>query len=235
MDALQDQIKKLEQELKDKMLENKQMSEEVESHQTTVVYQPKPEKTLKKFKETDDVQEWIETAQRSINKFKNETDKVDLLLNFLDRKPRIEVKFRIQRDKVSAEEIFTILKEVYGLKDSILQLEKDFYSRNQEVGEDLADYSLALMEILMNIEKKDSKYAQSGEERLKNRFADGVGDVALKRELNRLNKERPKLKFHQLRDEALDWFSKEEPPQDTVTVGAVSSQDTSLSQIMQIL
>ena len=233
---LRSQIEKLQLKLRETLEENKKLAEDVQDNQATVVYQSKPEKTLKKFKEDDDVSDWIDTAKRHVNKFKKEEDKVDMLLNFLDRKPRLEVKFRIRRDKATADEVFTVLEEIYGLKDSLLQLEKEFYSRNQELGEDLADYSLALMEILMNMEKKKPDSKDSTENKLKCRFADGVKDVALRRELNRLNKERPRLRFYELRDEALEWCKKDDQSTETTSSESVSTQETAnLNNIMQLI
>ena len=46
---------------------------------------------------------------------------------------------------------------------------------------------------------------------LKQRFAEGIHDVSLRRELKRLNKETPTLKFFQLRDEALSWMKESKP------------------------
>ena len=41
---------------------------------------------------------------------------------------------------------------------------------------------------------------------LKQRVAEGVADVTLKRELHRLNEERDKMKFHQFREHAKEWL-----------------------------
>ena len=109
------------------------------------------------------------------------------------------MKFRIERDRATAAEIFR--KIVYGLKDTGNDLGKMFYSHNQETREYIQDYSISLMEILMNMDKLRSSDRRS-ESKIKDIFADGVHDVALRRQLNRLNMERPTLKFFELRDEA---------------------------------
>ena len=241
-EQLKDQIKKLEQELQQTTKENRKLAEAAATSRTSSgsSYHPKPEKTLKKFKETDDVTDWIDVAQRHISRMKDEDEKVDMLMNFMDRNPRLEVKFRINRSKCTADDIFTVLKDTYGLKDTQLQLEKAFFSRDQEPGEDLTEYSLALMEILMNLEKRNPDIKETAEKKLKGRFAEGVRDVSLRRELTRLNKERPKLKFFELRDEAAEWLKKDRTIRDTATAEATvetvsTQQDGSLSHIMQLL
>ena len=156
---------------------------------------------------------------------------------YLDKKPHIEVKFRIRRDRTTAREIFVILQDVYGLKDSWNTLEKMFYSRNQDIGESIQDFSIALMEILMKMDKLRQSSDDGTDCKLKDRFADGVHDVSLRRELNRLNKERPTLRFYQLRDEALDWCKKDDDPaKETATVESATAQEaTQVSQMMQLL
>ena len=202
------------------------------------VYHSKPEKNLKKFKEGDDINDWVDIAQRYINKLKNESEKVDLILNFLDKKPLIELKFLIHnRDKTTSSEVFKILKDVYGLKDTWERLEKKFYSRDQEDGETLQDYSHALMEILLDMEKMNTTSSVNTDRKLKDRFADGVNDVSLSRELDRLNRERPRLKFFELRDEAKNWCRKSKDnnaeKEDTVTESISAQQSDNVLKLLQ--
>lgn len=239
MEQLQEAFKQLQAQCKQsedhvRKLEETRASE---SAAASIVYHTKPEKTLKKFREGDDVTDWIETAKRHINRLKDESEKVDMVLNFLDKKPLLEVKFRICREKATAEEVFKVLQEVFGLKDTSHSLEKKFYSRNQEPNESIQDYSLALMEILMDMEKLGSTVRSNSDSRLKERFADGVHDVALRRELNRLNKERKSLKFFELREEAIDWCRKDDDSSRGVTTLEESSAEATHqhSQLMQVL
>ena len=177
-----------------------------EHGKVSVVYQTRPEKTLKKFKENDDIDCWIDIATGFTRRMTTETDKIDLILNFLDKRPLTEIRFRIDRSNATADQVFGILRSIYSPKESLSTLRQKFYSRRQETGESLNEYSYALMEILMIIEQKQNvKHNMDGE--LKDRFADGVHDVVLCRELKRLNKERPDLKFFELRDEANEWVS----------------------------
>ena len=70
------------------------------------MYQTKPDKALWKFKEGDDVDDWIETTLSYISRLKKESEKVDMILNFLDRTPYSEVRFRIDREQKQLHQKF---------------------------------------------------------------------------------------------------------------------------------
>jgi hypothetical protein len=207
--SLEATIQKLVDQLKATELKCAKLEGET-SRTTSVVYQTKPDKTLKKFKPDDDIDDWIECTESYISRFKTDAEKVDMILHFLDSKPYAEVRFRIDRSRTSSKQIFEILKEVYGLKETWSQLQQQFYSRQQEVGESLEDFSYALMEIMRKMEKMNPSVFQNADELLRERFAEGVHKISLRREMRRLNKERSKLKFCQLRDEAIAWNKDEE-------------------------
>ena len=83
---------------------------------TTVVYQTKQEKSLKKFKKDDDIDEWMEIADIYVNRLKTESEKVDMILSFLDKKPYTEVRFRITRSKATAKEVFNVLRDIMAAR-----------------------------------------------------------------------------------------------------------------------
>ena len=68
------------------------------------------------------------------------------------------------------------------------------------------DYTYVFMDILLGLRDKVSRGVKDMDNLLKQRVAEGVTDVALKRELNRLNEERPTMKFYELREHAKDWL-----------------------------
>ena len=203
MEEINNMLKKLEEKLQATELKCSQLEQDSKAGAaTTVVYQIKQEKSLKKFKEDDDIDEWMDIADIYVNRLKTESEKVDMILSFLDKKPYTEVRFRITRSKATAKEVFNVLRDIYGSKDSWTQLQQQFYNRQQGPAESLIEFSFELMALIMKVEKKHPTLVLYPDKLLKERFAEGVRDVSLKREMRRLNKERPDMKFFEIRDEA---------------------------------
>ena len=157
--------------------------------------------------DTTALTEWIDRIQQHVNqRFTTNRDKVDFILDHLDDRPRMDVKLRVRLDRATPDEVLDILKEVYGSKETLGQLQQAFYCRNQLKSESVEDYSYALMEIMVNIQEKDSKLFSDSDTLLKQQFASGVSNSNLSRELCRLNEERPRLKFWELRESACKWM-----------------------------
>lgn len=159
-----------------------------------------------KFSGKGDVQEWIQHIMPTLQRFPSEPEKVAFILENLERPARLEVRLRVRTDKATSEEIFTVLKEVYGIKDNIFQLQQKFFMRTQEAKESLDDYAYALMEILLTTQEHQKDVFRDKEATLKERFAEGVRDTSLRRELRRLNLENKTLQFWELRDRAKAWL-----------------------------
>ena len=68
------------------------------------------------------------------------------------------------------------------------------------------DYTYVLMDILLELRDKVPTGLKDMDTLLKQWVAEGVTDVTLKRELHRMNEERPSMKFHELREHAKDWL-----------------------------
>ena len=78
-------------------------------------------------------------------------------------------------------------------------LQQRYYSRQQGGDEILDDFAHALMDLAMKIADLSQNVIPHKDASVKSRFAEGDYDMELKRELKRLNTERPTLKFHELR------------------------------------
>ena len=208
-EELKETIQQLEQKLKEAEIKQKEFRVAAEN-KNPVIIQTKPDKKISKFGISDDVDDWIDTVSCYISKFKTELEKVDFVLNHLEKGPYTEVRFKIDRQKSTASEVFQILQEVYGVKQTLIQLQQEFFTRQQEPDESMTDYSYVLMEKMIVMEKQGSTAFRNTDEMLKERFAEGIRNVNLRRELRRLNREQPKLKFFQLRDHADRWSKDEE-------------------------
>ena len=164
------------------------------------------EKKRAKFSGKGSITEWLEDCETSLARFSNERDKANFLLDHLEGAAKTEVKFQVDIRKATSAEMLEVLKAVYGSHDTWIQLQQQFYSRDQKPGEDLMDYTYVLMDILLELRDKVPSGVKDMDNLLKQRVAEGVTDVTLKRELHRLNEERPSMKFHELREHAKDWL-----------------------------
>ena len=60
--------------------------------------------------------------------------------------------------------------------------------------------------MILKMEKLSPSLLREADVMLKEIFPEGVLDVLLRRELKRLNKERPNMEFYQIRNEADGWI-----------------------------
>ena len=131
----------------------------------------------------------MEDCETSLARFSNERDKANFLLDHLEGAAKTEVKFQVDIRKATSAEMLDVLKAVYGSHDTWIQLQQQFYSRDQKPGEDLMDYTYILMDILLELRDNVPSGVKDMDNLLKQRVAERVTDVTLKRELHRLNEE----------------------------------------------
>ena len=92
------------------------------------------------------------------------------------------------------------------------------------------DYTYVLMDILLELRDKVPSGVKDMDNLLKQRVAEGVTDVTLKRELHRLNEERPSMKFHELREHAKDWLDSRRKAKRT----AMQEEHTTSSEFQEL-
>ena len=225
MEDLEATVKQLHDKLKTSEKKFAELQSEVRSKQETVVYQTKPDKAVKKFHDSDDIEEWIENIDSYVARFKSNTEKVDFILNHLDKKPYTEVRFRIDRAKATSSEVFKILRIIYGVKETFTQLQQEFFCRQQEAGETIDDYSYVLINMIIKMEKEHRSSVGNTDDLLKERFAEGLRDVTQRREMRRLNQEQRTLKFFEIRDRAKRWSRDEITKVDEVVTHEANRMD----------
>lgn len=162
---------------------------------------------------SEDIRDWCESIHKYINaRFLEESEKIDFIVDHLTGNPKAEIKFRlkfISTAKQASGDVLQILTDVFGDRDRATKLLKTFYSRDQEKGESLEDYSYVLIELMTKMSRIGVKQMYNPEYLLKERFASGVIDVSLRRELQRLNEDQKGLPFHQLREKAIRWIEED--------------------------
>ena len=222
-EELEAQLKQLQEDLK----KSQDKCVQLETKSKAPVYVAR-EKKIDKFtgSPSDDVDEWTEHILSHVNtRFHSVREKAEFIFDHLGGAARSEVKFRITLSKSSPEEIVDILKEIFGGKETITQLQQKFFSCNQEHGESLRDYSYKLMDIMGDINEKQPHLYGDKDSVLKQKFAEGVMNKGLRRELRRLNSERQELRFHGLRDKALEWLEDEKESKTHGRVNETSSSE----------
>ena len=199
-DELREHIKRLEEKLQ-VAVESKAL---LESKKPTTLFSR--DRKFPILSSDLDVDEWCCTMEKHLNgRFSMEDEKVLFIIEHLDKRAKAEVKFRFTLSKASSAEVLLALKELYQPAESLIRMQEKFYGRVQLEGESLEDFAVSLMELLGKMSEKQALSDKDKTEMIKSKFADSVSDLMLKRELIRLNEERPSLSFLQLRQHAVQW------------------------------
>jgi len=194
--SLEDKVKQLE----DRLAEAEAKS--------TVIYKKDGSRKMTTFKpKEDNVEEWVTSALEHVKRYSSKEEKSQVILDHLDKRSRTEVQFRCNTKKASPEEIREILIKVYKKSDTAVQLQQEFYGRNQHKDESLEDYMYALIDKALQIQDVNKKLIPELSATVKEKFAEGVRDQSLCRELRRVNEERGDMELHNLREHADKWNS----------------------------
>lgn len=207
MEEMTKQMKFLEDKLKQAELENKELTETSKRAATRIQVNSFKDRKIPKYDGTQEIEEWLRTVRSFVNsKTVSEEEKVNYVLDHLSDEAKLEIRLEVNPLKSTVDEIYKILQNIYGIKQSIFELQQDFYGRDQQEDESLSDYSHVLIKKLLLLQKKDPVMYKDTETILKQRFAEGIQDVSLRRELKRLNRESPTLNFFEVRDQAINWL-----------------------------
>ena len=195
----------LENMLKECQEKNKNLEEKLSTFSTKPKVYIKDRKKPK-FDGTQEVREWVDDIRTYINtQFSHDADKKIFLKEHLEGAAKTEVLFRDFDDKCTPDEILYMLEDTFAPKDTISQVQHKLYSRMQNIGETIEEFCFALMKLIRELRRMGWKNPADVDTILKERLAEGALDTNLRRELHRLNEERPALKFHELRKRAVEW------------------------------
>jgi hypothetical protein len=204
---LEAKVKLLEGRLREAELRNQQLAEDRSQRTTNVTVNSFRDRKIAKFNSQTDVDEWTQTVKVYVDsKTVNEQEKVNFIIDHLDEDAKTELRLEIDLAKSTSAEVFKLLKDVYSIKETVFELQQQFYAREQLENESLSEYSHVLMNKLFFMQKKSPDLYKDTDDILKQRFAEGVLDLSLKRELKRINRESQSLKFFQVRDIAISWI-----------------------------
>lgn len=95
------------------------------------------------------IEEWIELVEIHIKTKPTEKEKALWVYNNLEGTARIEIKYLPRMEKECVDDIFRVLREIYGCLYSHISLQHRFLNHKQQEGESLLDYSHTLIMTLM--------------------------------------------------------------------------------------
>lgn len=152
------------------------------------------------------VTEWIEEVEACMRaRHLSVKDQAFFLFDHLEGEARQEIKYRPITDRNDPDKIKGILRELYGCSQSYVALQEAFFSRKQQDGETLLEFSLALMSLMDKVKDRAPDGLVNAEVLLRDQFSEHVFDGALRRELKQRIRSQPTVTMLELRTEAIRW------------------------------
>ena len=152
------------------------------------------------------VNEWVEEAQACMRaRYLSAIDQAFFLFDHLEGEAREEIKYRTAAEREDPNKIITILRDLYGCSQSYVALQEAFFSRKQQDGETLQEFSLALMSLMERVKQRAPAGMSNAEVLLRDQFTEHVLDSSLRRELKQLVRRSPTSTILEVREEAIRW------------------------------
>ncbi|KAL3970205.1 hairy and enhancer of split 5 [Sarotherodon galilaeus] len=152
------------------------------------------------------IAEWVEEVQACLRvRHLSPADQALFIYDHLEGEPREEIKYRLPEEKDDPEKILTILQELYGCTKSYVSLQEEFFSRRQQEGETLQEFSHALMCLMDRVVKQSPHVLLNKDVLLRDQFVENVLDCFLRRELKQYVRSHPTATLMNVRHEAILW------------------------------
>lgn len=152
------------------------------------------------------INEWVEEAQACMRvRHLSRADQAFFLFDHLEGEARDEIRYRSETERGDPDKIIRALKELYGCSLSYVALQQAFFSRRQQEGETLLEFSIALMGLLEGVKQQSPHAIPNAEALLRDQFVEHVLDIGLRRELKQLVRRDPTSSLLDVRSEAMRW------------------------------
>lgn len=152
------------------------------------------------------INEWIEEVRASMRaRYLRPMDEAFFIFDHLEGEAKAEIKYRTRAEREDPEQVFIILKELYGCSQSYVALQENFFSRKQLEGESLQEYSHALFSLMDKIRQSAPNGMPNADVLVRDQFAEHINDSALRRELKRVVRQNPESSMLHVRAEAIRW------------------------------
>lgn len=152
------------------------------------------------------IAEWIEEAQACMRaRHLSTADQAFFLCDHLEGEAREEIRYRSSAERGDPVRVLAILRELYGCAQSYVTLQQAFFSRQQQEGETLQEFSLALMALMEQVRQSAPDGLLNAEVLLRDQFVEHVLDSSLRRELKQFVRRHPIATLLEVRGEAIRW------------------------------
>ncbi|KAK0137755.1 hypothetical protein N1851_026032 [Merluccius polli] len=152
------------------------------------------------------ITEWVEEIQACIRvRHLSTVDQAFFIFDHLEGEAKEEIKYRTSAERSDPAKLLAILKELYGCAKSYVTLQQAFFSRKQQEGETLLEFSLALMALMEQVKQCAPDGLLNSEVLLRDQFVEHVLDSALRRELKQLVRRQPTATLLEVRGEGMRW------------------------------
>ena len=143
-----------------------------------IVFTPR-ERKLRKYsgrKEGEiSVDEFIDEAELLCRtRPTSDEEKVDFLISHLEGAARDELRYRTPGEKKTPQDVFDILRDVFGDKSTVIELLSEFNQCYQKKGPSLQEFSYTLMNKIDKVVKRGSKVFKERDVAIRNQFAENV-------------------------------------------------------------
>lgn len=152
------------------------------------------------------IDEWVEEAQACMRlRHLSNIDQAFFLVDHLEGEAREEIRYRSRDEREDPKKIIQALRDLYGCTKSYVALQESFFSRRQQDGESLLEFSLVLMSLMEKVKNQSPQGMPNAEILLRDQFVEYVKDGALRRELKQLVRRQPAATLLDVRGEAIRW------------------------------
>ncbi|XP_076847994.1 uncharacterized protein LOC143493459 [Brachyhypopomus gauderio] len=152
------------------------------------------------------IEAWKEEAEACMRARRlSNIDRAYFLFDHLEGEAREEIRYRSREEKENPDKIFDILQELYGCPQSYVALQEAFFSRKQQEGESLLEFSIALMTLMDKVRRSAPEGILNAEVLLRDQFVEQVSEGALRRDLKSFIRVKPLATLIEVRKEAIRW------------------------------
>ena len=138
-------------------------------------------------------------------------DQALFVFDHLEGEAREEIRFRPRVEREDPVKVFAILRELYGCAQSYVTLQQAFFSRRQQEGESLQEYSLGLMALMEQVKQCAPDGIPNAGDLLRDQFVEHALDSSLRRTLKQYVRNRPTASLLDARSEAIRWEREGQP------------------------
>ena len=172
----------------------------------TVVY--KKERKLKQFKPEDDkIEDWIENAAACMSHIRTDREKVQIILDHVDKKLRTEINFSCNIRTCTVDQVFAVLRKFHKPTSSCVSVQQQLFTCKQQKSESLSDYMHKLMDLALDVRELNETLIPDLQKTVKEIFSEGVYDLSLRNDLRNLNVNQPGLDTADLLEHSNKFFS----------------------------